>query len=82
MELGVALLDVAGPFVGDVGLELGGLAGTWAVRDHDACAEGEVVWILILVDGRDEVRERVFVNVREVIVIVCVHAIDAGWVGV
>lgn len=64
VELSVTLLDVARPFVGDVGLELGGFAGAWPVGDHDACAKGEVVWVLILVDGSDEVGEGVFVDVR------------------
>lgn len=82
VELRVALLDIARPFVGDVRLELSGFAGARAVGDHDACAEGEVVRVLIFVDWSDEVCERVLVDVREAILVAIVDAVDAWWVGV
>jgi hypothetical protein len=42
------MLDVAGPFVGDVALELGGFAGTDAFGYDDARAQGEVVGVFVL----------------------------------
>lgn len=58
----VALPDVASPLVCHVELELGGLACSRAVGDHDAGAQGHVVWVFII-DRSDEVGKGVFVNV-------------------
>ena len=82
--MSVALLDVACPLVGDVGLELGGLACAWAVGDVDACTQGKVVWVFVFIDWRDEVGEWVFIDVRKIVFIrvVRVDAVDARWEGI
>jgi hypothetical protein len=85
VQLGGTVLDVTGPFVGDVALELGGFAGTDAFGYDDARAQGEVVGVFVLVDGGKEVGKGVRVNVGEVIIIgvvCCVDAVDAGRKGV
>lgn len=68
VELGVGALDVACPFVGDVGLELGGFGGGRAVGEEDASAEGErVVGVVFFGEGREEVGKGFLVDVRELV---------------
>lgn len=84
VELGVTVLYVASPFVGYVGLELGGFACACAFWDDDACAQGQVVRVFVFVDWCDEVSKGILINVGQVIVIgvVGLHVIDAWWEGV
>jgi hypothetical protein len=85
VQLRGAVLDVASPFVGHVGLELRGFAAANTFGNHDAGAQGEVVGILVFIDGSEEVGKGVRVDVGEVIVIgvvCCVDAVNAGRVGV
>jgi hypothetical protein len=85
MQLRGAVLDVASPFVGHVGLELGGLAAANTFGDHDTRAQGEVVGVLVFVNGGEEVSKGVRVDVGEIIligIVCCVDAVNAGRVGV
>lgn len=81
VKLVVVVLDVSGPFVGDVGLELGRLGRAWSLVGVDACAQGQFVRVISFSDWwRDEVREGVFVNVRKVVFMrVLVTVVDPGW---
>lgn len=51
VKLAVVVLDIAGPFVGHVRLELGRLGGAWSFVDVDACAQGQLVGVVSFRDG-------------------------------
>lgn len=50
VELAVVVLDVSGPFVGDVGLELGRLSCAWSFLEVNASAERQFVRVISFSD--------------------------------
>jgi hypothetical protein len=48
----MVVLDIACPFVGDSGLELGGLCGAWPIGDDDARTERESIVRVVLLGVR------------------------------
>jgi hypothetical protein len=51
VKLAMVVLDISGPFVGDVGLELGRLGCAWSFLDVDACAQRQFVRVVRFSDG-------------------------------
>jgi len=78
VELAMVVPDISSPFVGNVGLELGGLCGAWAFVAVDACTETKLIRVLCFGDGRDEVSKGVLVNVGELACFV-LSGLDPWW---
>ena len=78
----MVLLDIASPPAGDVGPELGRLCGAWSLVGVDAGAQGQLVGILSVGDGGDEVGKGVFVDVGQMAGVVVVGRLDPWREGV